>query len=324
MASRLCPLCLDFTETLGTDGAQFFKFKHHQTFASLEAAASKECDLCALLLWTIMRNAANEGYAESDALVLLHEHDSEGFPPFILVPLLVTQESDERRQLWYGLEHRRVTVWVAGWNTDEESDFKAWATLSISPCNDDTPYIVGRIMKVPWDIAICRAWIDECSRNHAECVSAEEPTLPTRVLQISTGASHPEVKLVETYGLTGKYITLSYCWGSARPYCTTRATYTSHLAGISWTELPQLYRDVIEVTQTLGYAYIWIDALAIIQDSKEDWQHESSLMDMVYERSALNTNFPGASDTEHGMLSRTTISAPQPCEIQSRGETDVH
>ncbi|KAK5704730.1 Ras GTPase tem1 [Elasticomyces elasticus] len=166
-ASRLCSLCLNFTKTLGTDGVQFFKFKHHQSFALLEAAASKECDLCALLFWSIMRNAADDGYAEADALVHLHEHDSKGLPWFVLMPLFITQESDERRQLWYVLEYRRVTVWVMGWNTDDVPGMNAWATLSISPCSGDNPYIVGRIMKVPWDIAICRDGIAECSQNHA-------------------------------------------------------------------------------------------------------------------------------------------------------------
>ena len=36
------------------------------------------------------------------------------------------------------------------------------------------------------------------------------------------------------------------------------------------------------MTRALGYRYIWIDSLCIIQDSFHDWQYEATLMGEVY------------------------------------------
>ncbi|KAE9367118.1 hypothetical protein N431DRAFT_83122 [Stipitochalara longipes BDJ] len=38
-------------------------------------------------------------------------------------------------------------------------------------------------------------------------------------------------------------------------------------------ELPLCYRDAVLITRMLGYRFLWIDALCIIQDqeSKADW-----------------------------------------------------
>ncbi|KAF3003741.1 hypothetical protein E8E13_009510 [Curvularia kusanoi] len=41
------------------------------------------------------------------------------------------------------------------------------------------------------------------------------------------------------------------------------------------------------VTQTLGYRYIWIDVLCIIQDSAKDWLHEAAEMRHVYSNAIL-------------------------------------
>lgn len=34
--------------------------------------------------------------------------------------------------------------------------------------------------------------------------------------------------------------------------------------------LPPTIQDALRVTQTLGFQYIWIDALCIMQDSEDD------------------------------------------------------
>jgi hypothetical protein len=46
--------------------------------------------------------------------------------------------------------------------------------------------------------------------------------------------------------------------------------------------LPKTFKDAIELTRRLGFQYIWIDALCIIQDGRDDWKRECSLMGEVY------------------------------------------
>jgi len=53
-------------------------------------------------------------------------------------------------------------------------------------------------------------------------------------------------------------------------------------------DLTPNFRDAVAVCRHLDLRYLWIDSLCIIQDSAEDWLHESSRMHSVYSNSALN------------------------------------
>ena len=52
----------------------------------------------------------------------------------------------------------------------------------------------------------------------------------------------------------------------------------------------------------LGYQYIWIDSLCIIQDSPEDWRAESVKMGSIYKNSVLNISADAASDPFQGIF----------------------
>jgi len=78
------------------------------------------------------------------------------------------------------------------------------------------------------------------------------------------------------------WITLSHCWGVIQPLKTTRESFSSHRKILQYNTLPTLFRDAVETVRIMGYRYLWIDSLCIIQDSKEDWQKEVSKMGEVY------------------------------------------
>jgi hypothetical protein len=46
--------------------------------------------------------------------------------------------------------------------------------------------------------------------------------------------------------------------------------------------LPQTFRDAIDVVRALGFQYLWIDCLCIIQQDGEDWRREAPRMLEVY------------------------------------------
>ena len=52
-------------------------------------------------------------------------------------------------------------------------------------------------------------------------------------------------------------------------------------------DMPATFRDAIVTTRKLGYQYLWIDSLCIIQDSVEDWAYESSQMQHYYKNAIL-------------------------------------
>lgn len=60
--------------------------------------------------------------------------------------------------------------------------------------------------------------------------------------------------------------------------------------------------DAIRVIQRLGYRFFWVDALCIVQDSKEDWLHEASQMRNVYSNARLTLAAADCEDHTHGMF----------------------
>lgn len=134
-------------------------------------------------------------------------------------------------------------------------------------------------------LAAIQSWVSDCVDGHESCENPEHPHLPTRVVDV--GLDHGVVKLVETQGAKDNYICLSHCWGLAQIITTTLSTIESRKACIDWEDLSNTFRDAITFTRSLGFRYIWIDSLCIIQDDAKDWEVESSKMAAVYSNGYL-------------------------------------
>jgi hypothetical protein len=57
---------------------------------------------------------------------------------------------------------------------------------------------------------------------------------------------------------------------------------------IQFVALPRTLQDSIMIVRFLGFDYVWIDCLCIIQDDKADWAREASRMADVYWNAALS------------------------------------
>jgi hypothetical protein len=105
---------------------------------------------------------------------------------------------------------------------------------------------------------------------------------------------------------------------------TTKTSLARHLTNIPWDELPRLYQDAIIATRRLGFEYIWIDSLCIIQDSHADWLSESQLMGEVYQHAHLTIAASHAVDSTRTCFPARPASAPAvelPC-ISACGQAD--
>ncbi|KAF2656521.1 HET-domain-containing protein, partial [Lophiostoma macrostomum CBS 122681] len=151
-------------------------------------------------------------------------------------------------------------------------------------------------------------WLQECSRTHSACGAATEHELPTRVIDVGRDGEQ-EPRLVETSGRRGQWVALSYCWGGAPPL-TTAETYERNLEALPFSSLPKLFQDSVTVVRSLGFQYLWIDTLCIIQGDKKDWERECSRMRTVYEHSAITLSAPAASSPDFTMLHNRS-SVPQ-------------
>jgi Heterokaryon incompatibility protein (HET) len=97
------------------------------------------------------------------------------------------------------------------------------------------------------------------------------------------------------------YVALTYVWGEdtlkqekppgwEMPRTLSAAVYIDEY-GIETAQLPEelplTVRDAIEVTRSLGYRYLWVDSLCIIQDDREDQNFQLGMMDEIYSNATL-------------------------------------
>ncbi|KAF1828437.1 HET domain-containing protein [Decorospora gaudefroyi] len=133
-------------------------------------------------------------------------------------------------------------------------------------------------------LATIKGWIAGCVVDHCTpnslCDTPERQQLPTRVVDV--GQRDGVVKVVETKGARANYICLSHCWGLEQIITTTKSTLQQRMRGIDWDDLSKTFQDAIGLTRALGFEYIWIDSLCIIQDDVQDWNIESARMASVY------------------------------------------
>ncbi|KAI0193233.1 heterokaryon incompatibility protein-domain-containing protein, partial [Xylaria flabelliformis] len=120
---------------------------------------------------------------------------------------------------------------------------------------------------------------------HREAFNKERPV---RLIKIQPGISSAvTARLIDTEEQDYHFAALSYCWGEhdteqERRWQLTEANKFAHYREIDVDPLPSTVRDGILIAARLKLAYIWIDALCIIQDSTLDWAREAAKMGGIY------------------------------------------
>jgi hypothetical protein len=141
---------------------------------------------------------------------------------------------------------------------------------------------------------LAKSWIESCLKDHTYCRnfqrnSIKQAEMPTRVLEVSTTT----IKLrcgVEKNDF--EYLVLSHMWGEnhAQQLQLLEANLSDFQTEIPMQELASstTFVEAIRVTRTLGYRFLWIDSLCIIQDSTSDWEYEAARMAIVYGNAVCN------------------------------------
>jgi hypothetical protein len=102
---------------------------------------------------------------------------------------------------------------------------------------------------------------------------------------------------------------------------TTTARVQQYKNDIPWSLLPKTFQDAVEFSFHLGVQFLWIDSLCIIQDSPEDWQHESSKMASIYEGSYITLSATVSSNSTAGLFRNSPLkTAWQNLNFQSRND----
>jgi hypothetical protein len=299
----LCSLCQVLSHTLSPTILRRREtgspLAHHKTVAALQKSAEGGCHLCSRLAAFSQDEPAESMLAPTTlyALRILYTHTGKTYlkleltelsEKLFLIPLLDGDISDLPR-----------------------------ATLK-HPKTDARPIL-----------ALAKSWIDSCQSTHVKCSARDERLAhrslfepagynPTRLLQVSGSATTLiRARLVLGTELTKgvQYLTLSHCWGDADIIRLTIRSLEAFKTDIEIPQLPRNFQDALRITFELGFEYIWIDSLCIIQDSKADWHRQAELMGDIYRHSTCTIAAAAAENSHGGCFQERSALSFAACQV---------
>jgi hypothetical protein len=142
--------------------------------------------------------------------------------------------------------------------------------------------------------------------------------LPTRLLHvelIEDGEYRIRVCEGATLPRDAQYLTLSHRWGDKHMFRLLTHNVENLTRRVQFESLPKNFQHAIIVTSDLGYEYIWIDSLCIIQDSKEDWLKEGVQMGQIYKNAVCNIALSALEDSHAGLFRSRNIETLLPLKV---------
>ncbi|KAI4953975.1 hypothetical protein J4E91_001684 [Alternaria rosae] len=148
------------------------------------------------------------------------------------------------------------------------------------------------------NIPKAKQWLQTCLSEHTACRKFHTNTVsnphqrPTRVLEITPTTIRLRCNMQNE---RFDYLVLSYMWGTnhegqLRLLQSNLNVFQKEIPRATL-EASDVYKEAIRVTLALGYRYLWIDSLTIIQDSIPDWDYEARRMAIVYGNATANLAF---------------------------------
>jgi hypothetical protein len=119
--------------------------------------------------------------------------------------------------------------------------------------------------------------------------------------------------------MSTRYLTLSHCRGDLESTTLTKETLRDFQSDIHQSKLTKTFRDALQAIVWLGYDYIRIDVLCILQDSDEDWQAETASMGSIYRNSTCMIAALRARDVKDGLFFHRSLLAVTPCPLLQYG-----
>ncbi|KAG4295200.1 hypothetical protein FPRO06_01784 [Fusarium proliferatum] len=277
------------TESVEASSASLFHVKHQLRLAT--NVSSSKCHMCTLLYTQIPRLL--ESFSPGEVLALEISKGRHG-PHGATLGLIGFERDEVGSQMHYpgslriqNATHGRVRFLNSP---------KTWSLETLNSI---------------------RSWLESCTSSHNECSKLKPASrLPLRLVDVmSTGSGQfppmaeigPEkfdllslenlhnVRIVPTtYSLPPNtpYLTLSHRWGNPPSILLTKKASFLLTDDISPHLLKcdeaAVFRHAVHVTRALGFRYIWIDALCIMQDQESEKMNEIMNMDEIYFNSMLN------------------------------------
>jgi serine/threonine protein kinase len=165
------------------------------------------------------------------------------------------------------------------------------------------PHVQGEALdQASVSLSSARLWLEECSHTHDACrhqLSSDAKILPTRLVDISSAFQDDfYVRIVDSTSLEANtdYVALSHVWSSSQPLLSSE-TQSTFYTQLPLQTQPATFQDALSTAQSLGYRYLWVDSLCILQDSEQDKQRECKRMASIFRNAALTIVLDQLSDS---------------------------
>ncbi|THV07297.1 HET-domain-containing protein [Dendrothele bispora CBS 962.96] len=224
-------------------------FSYKTTLGQIDKSRKQGCGWCALL------------WAELQSNVFLTSHVDLVRVAFI--PALFSNNGTL-------VGAQRLSVWL-GKDAKELFTYPIYTDRENSCANEVVARNRALQMDSPSTFASALECIRECIDNHQSCLKPQEPQnsfFPTRVIDCTDPAKpklYTPADVVHDF-----YVVLSYVWGENQPHKTTTKNIEEYQRQINTDVLPKTIKDAIWTTHACGQHYLWVDALCIVQHSRED------------------------------------------------------
>ncbi|SJL09370.1 uncharacterized protein ARMOST_12748 [Armillaria ostoyae] len=222
-----------------------------------------KCQWCKLIFWSILEQYYSNSFMEAGAQI----HNNKKFK----IEVRFCEETLRLPHLVHGSRlSLMLRLFEEKLNT-EESLFGIHTAHNDPAARfiDHRPVLLD--VDSPLAYSLIKERIDDCLL-HECCHQSQNVCLPIRVID----CKDPDYPcLFISNNIEADYAVLSYVWGcKSQPHCTTTQNLESYINGIPLANIPKTIIDAIIVTQKLGLRYLWVDALCILQDSKDDKAQE--------------------------------------------------
>lgn len=128
-------------------------------------------------------------------------------------------------------------------------------------------------------LQLAKTWLSHCIAEHSGCEPSSN-SWPKRVLEVSGETVY--LKEFPSRPDGAQFTALSYCWGPDGNIKTLKDNINSHRSGLAVSKLPKTLQDAVRICRYFEVQYLWIDALCIVQDDRDDWTQQIPLMRDIY------------------------------------------
>ncbi|KAM7218352.1 heterokaryon incompatibility domain containing protein [Rhypophila decipiens] len=169
----------------------------------------------------------------------------------------------------------------------------------------DTP-LRARPVPNEVDVQMVAGWIDKCRKEHGQnCKDSylaigHHPSTTPGFLVIDV----VQKCLTPIHKTDAEYVALSYVWGKSNLVTTSKSNVDLFRTAGAFdrVRLPPTIRDALDMTARLGYRFLWVDALCIVQDDETTKPHLIDSMDAIYGRASLTLVAASGQHAATGLL----------------------